>query len=122
MKKWSVLFIKDEASQLIPKKELCDSLFDNFDITSQDEALDYLENENYDMIVSDLTIDASKIGFLKKIKDKKLSSALFAMVSPKDSNKLYSIADLGINAFELTPDQLDQALEALSNFDPYEKK
>ena len=56
----------------------------------------------------------------KQIKDKKPEQTIFAMVAPKDTDKLYGIADLGIHAFELTPEQFDQALQTIAQLNPYE--
>ena len=66
-------------------------------------------------------MEPEEIAFLKQIKDKKSKQTIFALVSPKDTDKLYGIADLGINAFELTPDYFGQALEQIAKFDPYSK-
>ena len=57
--------------------------------------------------------------FLKEIKEKKPQQSLFALVAPKDTDKLYLIANLGIHAFELSPEDFDLALEQIASFDPY---
>lgn len=121
--KWKMLFIKESASKFSLETNLFDELFDHVDIVEgRDQALQALESKEYDLVVADLSVRPEEIGLLKQIKDKELDHAIFGMVLPKDADKLFAIADLGINAFELTPEQFEQALEALANFNPYENK
>jgi len=59
---------------------------------------------------------------MKQLIDLKPEQTIFTLVSPKDTDKLYGIADLGIHAFELEATQFDQALEMIAQFNPYEKR
>ena len=119
-KKWNMLFIKDESSMFDADTNAFNQLFDKVDKASgREEALKLFDVNQYDIVLSDLSVDPEEVAFLKQLKDIKPEQTIFALVSPKDTDKLYGIADLGINAFELTPDYFDQALEQIAMFDPY---
>jgi len=120
-KKWKILFIKDNQSLFNTGNKLFTTLFDTVDfVQGREEALKSFDANSYDIVIGDLSVDPKELGLLKQLQDKKPGQCIFAFVAPKDTDKLYGIADLGINAFELTPDQLEQALETIVDFDPYE--
>lgn len=119
--RWTILFIKDDRSLFDSSTKMFDLLFNRVDVvSSKDETLEFFEKEKYDMVIGDLSVEPELLGLLKQLKDLKPEQEIFALVAPKDTDKLYGIADLGINAFELTPMQFDQALEQIAVFDPYE--
>jgi len=121
--KWKMLFIKDESSTFDSDTNAFDKLFAKVDkVSGREEALKLFDTNQYDIVLSDLSVEPEEVAFLKQIQDKKTEQTIFALVSPKDTDKLYGIADLGINAFELTPDYFDQALEQIAKFDPYAKQ
>lgn len=121
--KWNMLFIKDERSMFDSETKAFDQLFSRVDkVTGREEALKLFDANPYDIVLSDLSVEPEEVAFLKQLKDKKDKQTIFALVSPKDTDKLYGIADLGINAFELTPEYFDQALEQIAIFDPYEEQ
>ncbi len=120
-KQWNILFIAEENSMFDSTTQMFDKAFNNVDkaLDSQ-EALTYIDNNQYDIVISDISVEAMEgIIFLKEIKEKKPEQSIFALVSEKDTDKLYLIADLGINAFELSPEDFDLALEEIGKFDPY---
>jgi DNA-binding NtrC family response regulator len=120
---WKILFIEDERSAFNTDTPLFDTLFEQAD-RSADKAgvLRLLNTNHYDMVIGDLSVEAEGAGLLKQIKDLKPEVTIFAMVSPKDNDKLFGIADLGINAFELAPEQFELALEEIARFNPYAKQ
>ena len=121
-KKWNLLFIEDDRSMFDASTKMFDQLFNKVDkVLGKEETLALVESNQYDIILGDLSVEPEGVGLLKQIKDKKNKQTIFALVSPKDTDKLFGIADLGINAFELTPEQFDQALEQIAVFDPYEE-
>ncbi len=121
--KWNILFIKDDQSMFDTSSKLFDKLFDRADfVQGREETLKLFDANDYDIVIGDLSVEPKELGLLKQLQDKKPQQCIFTLVAPKDTDKLYGIADLGINAFELTPDQFDQALEALAQFNPYEKQ
>jgi DNA-binding NtrC family response regulator len=121
--KCNMLFIKDDRSMFDSDTKAFDQFFSNVDkVTGREEALKLFDANQYDIILSDLSVEPEEVAFLKQIKDKESKQTIFALVSPKDTDKLYGIADLGINAFELTPDYFDQALEQIAMFDPYKEQ
>jgi DNA-binding NtrC family response regulator len=120
-KRWTILFIKDDRSLFDSNTKMFETLFNRVDVVSgKDETVKLFEKENYDIVIGDLSVEPELLGLLKQLKDLKPVQEIFALVAPKDTDKLYGIADLGINAFELTPIQFDQALEQIAVFDPYE--
>jgi len=122
-KRWKVLFIKDDQSMFDTSSKLFEELFDTADfVQGREEALKSFDANSYDIVIGDLSVDPKELGLLKQLQDKKSEQCIFAFIAPKDTDKLYGIADLGINAFELTPDQLEQALETIAQFNPYEKQ
>jgi len=122
-KRWKILFIKDDQSMFDTSSKLFAELFDTVDfVQGREEALRSFDANSYDIVIGDLSVDPKELGLLKQLQDKKNEQCIFAFVAPKDTDKLYGIADLGINAFELTPDQLEQALETIAQFNPYEKQ
>ena len=120
-KKWNILFIKNDKSKFELRTKAFDTLFNTVDISlSKEQTLKLFNGNNYDIVIGDISIDPEGVAFLKQLKDIKPKQSIFALVSPKDEDKLYPIADLGINAIELTEIQFDQALETISKFNPYE--
>lgn len=121
-KKWNMLFITDSRSTFDVDTKVLDQFFNKVDkALDKEEALKLFDANKYDIVLSDLSVEPERVGLLKQIKDMKTEQAIFALLLPKDTDKLYGIADLGINAFELTPSQFDQALETIAQFDPYEE-
>ena len=119
-KKWNLLFIQDDRSMFDVDTKVFDQLFNKVDkVLGKEEALTLFDINQYDIVLGDLSVEPEGVGLLKQIIDTKPEQAIFALVSPKDTDKLFGIADLGINAFELTPEQFDQALEQIAIFDPY---
>lgn len=117
--KYNVLFIQDNNSLLNLKSELFNQLFNKVDFTlEKEEALELFHTNKYDIIIGDITVEPKGVGLLKQIRDQKAEQIIFALVSPKDSEKLYKIADLNIHAFELIPEYFNLALEEISKFDP----
>lgn len=116
-KKRKLLFITDSRSAFDANSEKLTSLFEKADVAlSNPKAMKYAYDQAYDVIVGDLTVSLETLTLLKQIKDMKKETLFFALVSPKDADKLYRIADLGIHAFELLPEQFDLALEAIAKF------
>ena len=123
VKKWSLLFIQDEKSMFDSGTIMFNILFNRVDkVLSKEEALRLFDVNDYDIVLGDLSVQPEDVGLLKQIKDMKPEQTIFALVSPKDTDKLFGIADLGINAFELTPEYFDQALEQIAIFDPSAKQ
>ena len=119
-KKWNVLFIKDDRSMFDSGTKMFNHLFNKVDkVLGKEEVLKLFDSNQYDIVLADISVEPEAVGLLKQMQDKKPEQAIFALVSPKDTDKLYGIADLGINAFELTPGQFDQALEQIAMFNPY---
>lgn len=122
-KKWNLLFIQDERSKFDAETKMFNTLFNKVDkVIGKEEALSFFNANQYDIVLSDLSVEPERVGLLKQIKDLRSEQTIFALVSPKDTDKLYGIADLGINAFELTPEYFDQALEQIALFDPHTKQ
>ncbi len=122
-KKWNVLFIEDDRSMFDSGTKMFNELFNKVDkVLGKEEALKLFDSNQYDIVLADLSVEPEGVGLLKQMKDKKPEQAIFALVAPKDTDKLFGIADLGINAFELIPIQFDQALEQIAMFNPYEEQ
>ena len=116
-KKWNILFIKDDRSMFDSDTKIFNDLFNKVDkVLGKEEALRFFNSNQYDIVLADLSVEAEGVGLLKQMKDNKTEQVIFALVSPEDTDKLYGIADLGINAFELIPEQFDQALEQIAIF------
>ena len=121
-KKWSLLFIKDENSKFDLQTKAFNALFSKVDmVLGRQEALHLFDKNDYDIVIGDISIKPEELAFLKQIKDKKFEQTIFALVAPKDTDKLYGIADLGLHAIELTPTQFEEALEMIAQFNPYEE-
>ena len=121
--KWDLLFIEDARSKFDSGTEMFAQLFNRVDrAQGREEALRLFDNNSYDMIICDLSVKPEEIAFMKQLKDKKPEQTIFVLVEEKDTDKVYGFADLGINAFILTPEQFDQALETIAEFNPYEEK
>lgn len=121
-KKWNLLFIEDSGSLFDSDSKMFHQLFNKVDkVLSKEETLKLFDLNEYDFVIGDISVVPEGLALLKQLKDKRPKQEIFALVSPKDTDKLYGIADLGINAFELTPMQFDQALETIAQMDPNEK-
>jgi DNA-binding NtrC family response regulator len=115
--KRSVLFITDTRSAFDAQTERFNDLFEQVDVAqSNPEAMKFVYGTAYDVVIGDLTASLETLALLKQIKDMKKEALIFALVAPKDADKLYGIADLGIHAFELLPEQFEAALEAIADF------
>ena len=122
IKKWKILFIQDEKSAFDAETTVFHTLFAKVDkVPSRKEALKFFDKNVYDIVIADLSVRPEELAFMKQLQDLKGGQCIFTLVSPKDTDKLYGIADLGVHAFELEPSQLDQALEVIAQFDPYEE-
>ncbi len=122
-KKWNVLFIKDEKSMFDSETKAFEQYFIKTDKSLGREAsLKLFDDHAYDIVICDLSVRPEEIAFMKQLKDKKADQCIFVLVDEKDTDKVYGFADMGIHAFILTPEQFDQALEAISQFDPYEEQ
>ncbi len=122
-KKWNVLFIKDEKSMFDSDTNAFEQCFQTIDKTQgREESLRLFEKNVYDIVICDLSVQPEEIAFMKQLKDNKPEQCIFVLVDEKDTDKVYGFADMGIHAFILTPEQFDQALEAISQFDPYEEQ
>ena len=114
-----VLFIKDRNSSMDAETKKFDELFEQVDIAfSGEEAVPMLYRTKYDIVIGDLSVETHGLATLKQINEMRKETVVFALVSPKDSEKLYKISELGINAFELLPEQFDLALETIADFSP----
>jgi len=118
--KWNVLYIGDDRSAFDAQTPMFKALFGNVDIAmGREETLKFFEENRYDIVIGDLSVSPEAVGVLKQLKDIRKEQTIFAMVSPEDTDKLYGIADLGIHAFELTPEHFDLALEEIAKFNPH---
>ena len=119
--RWNILFITEENSDLDSNTPTFEAVFNHVDKTKGiDGALASVDKNLYDIVIGDISVDVMEgIMLLKQIKEKKPDQSIFALVSPKDTDKLYLIANLGINAFELDAETFDLALEEIAKFDPY---
>lgn len=123
-KKWNILFIKDDKSVLDSGSQALKDLFEKADIApDKHKALKLIFANDYDIMIHDMTTDPIYgTSFAKQIKQMKPEQVQVALVSASDEEKIGGLIDLGVNAFLLTPEQLDQALEAISQMDPYLKQ
>lgn len=113
----SVLYIKESGSSFNTNTEHFNTLFKSVDIANnKEEAMKFCYKNKYDIIIGDLSIRPENVSVLKELKEMQKGTRIFAMLSPKDANKLYVIAELGINAFELIPEQFELALEEIARF------
>jgi len=122
-KQWNILFIEEDKSTLDSNTEMFNTLFNKVDkVKDSDEALELIENNKYDIVISDISVEfLDGVRLLKVIKNRKPDLALFAFVTEKDADKIFGISEQGIHVFELAPEQFDLALEELSKFDLYQK-
>ena len=123
-KKWNILFITEDNSMMNSDTQMFKQAFNKADkALNAKEALEFIDNNSYDMIINDISIEVMEgIIFLKEIKEKKPQQCIFAFDTQKDSDKLYFISDLGINAFEVSPENFDLALDEIGKFDPYSQE
>lgn len=119
--KWNILFIAEDKSLLNSNTPIFDQIFHKVDkVLGSNEALKHIDSNQYDMVISDISVEPMEgIILLKEIKEKKPDQTIFALVTEQDSDKLYLIANLGIHAFELSPDDFELAVEQIASFDPY---
>jgi len=120
--KWDVLFIQDEDSDFNTDTKVFDEVFNRVDkVQGREESLRRFNNNLYDMVICDLSVNPEEIAFMKQLQDKKPKQTIFVFVEEQDTDKVYGFADLGINAFILSPDQFDEALAEIARFNPYEE-
>ena len=71
------------------------------------------------MVIGDLSKEPENIAFMKQIQDIKPKQSIFVLVDEIDTDKVYGFANMNINAFIISADQFEAALEELAKFDPY---
>lgn len=122
--KWDILFIAENESMFDSNTPMFDQLFNKVDkVLDADEAVALADNNNYDVIISDISVEfVDGIRLLKLINSRKAGQAIYALVTEKDSDKLFGIAEQGIHVFELEPTQFDLALETIAGMNPNLKK
>lgn len=122
--KWDILFIAENDSTFDANTPMFDQLFNKVDkVLDADEAVRLADNNNYDVIISDISVEfIDGIRLLKLINSRKAGQAIYALVTPKDSDRLFGISEQGIHAFELEPTQFDLALETIAGMNPKLKK
>lgn len=122
-KKWNILYVEDTRSQFNTDTKAFDTYFNHVDkVSNRESALDLFEKNSYDIVINDLSIDPEEVAFMKQLQDIKKEQSLFVLVDEKDTDKVYGMADMGIHAFIISPEQFEAALEAIGNFDPYEQQ
>jgi DNA-binding NtrC family response regulator len=121
--KWKILFKTKENSQFDVNSPAFEKFFKSaYKTTNIKEVQELIQHNSYDMIISDISLDAFYGGIeLKEMIEKDPSLTIFALLTPRDSDKLLALSEMGINAFELIPEQLDLALEEISKFNPHKK-
>jgi DNA-binding NtrC family response regulator len=112
-----VLFIKDENSLFEINQAIFDQCFTHADIAlDTPQGLKFSDETVYDIIINDVTMDLAKgTTLLKHMKQMQPKTALFAFVSPDDEENMGELLDMGVNAFVLTAEQLDPALQAIAD-------
>ncbi len=123
-KKLNVLFIKDENSMLETNAKAFTELFNKVEIApDKHKALKLIYANEYDIIIHDITTDPIYgTTFTKQIKDMKPKQVQVALVAAKDEENIGGLIDFGVHTFLLTPEQLDQALEVISQMDTTPKQ
>ena len=121
MKKWNILYIKDDKTVLEIESKAFSELFNKVDVApDRHKALKLIFANEYDIIVNDISSDPLEgTTFIKQIKQMKPTQVQVALVLASDEEKIGGLIDLGVNAFLLEPEQLPQALEAISDMNPY---
>ncbi len=121
---WSLLYIEDKSSRIDSDTPALHTHFKSVDKAGDHQsALKRIYINTYDFIVLDATINfRNHISFLKEIKQLKPDTEVIALAGLSDEDKVGHVIDDGINAFVLTADQFDQALEAIAQMDPHAKK
>ncbi len=119
-KKWNILFIEDEKSEFDLNTKMFDELFNKVDrVLGREDSLKLFNSNEYDMVIGDLSKEPENIAFMKQIQDIKPKQSIFVLVDEIDTDKVYGFADMNINAFIISADQFEAALEELAKFDPY---
>jgi len=92
-KKWDLLFIQEENSELNSNTPAFDEHFNFVDkVLGKEEALMHLKVNKYDVIINDITQEAlDGINLIKVIREKMPDQSIFALVAGKDEDKLYGI-------------------------------
>ncbi len=123
-KKWNILFVKDDQTALHVNEQILSQYFNKIAIAAdRHKALKLIYANNYDIVINDITTDPLEgTVFIKQTKTMKPEQVQVALVLASDEEKIGGLIDSGINTFLLEPQQLEQALEAISDMNPYLKK
>jgi two-component system, OmpR family, response regulator len=113
-----VLFIETDESIFNYKTTAFDDFFNNVErVKGEQKALKLIYNNQYDAIISDMSIDVlDGITFMKQIKEMKPQQIIFTLVATKDEENIGALIDAGIHSFVLEPEQFDQAMETIAGF------
>ena len=123
-KRWNILFVKDDKTVLNTDAKILSEHFNKVDIAqNRHQALKLIYANTYDIVINDITTDPlDGTVFIKQTKKMKPEQVQVALVLVNDEEKIGGLIDAGVNTFLLAPEQLEQALEAISDMDPYLKK
>ena len=112
----NILFNKDTKSMFDSGSKMFTELFNKVDVApDKHKALKLIFANDYDIIINDMSTNpVDGISFMKQIKDFKPQQNIVALVALEDEDKIGGLIETGIHAFILTPNDLDQALEAIA--------
>jgi len=122
--KMDLLFIKDNKSMFDLSTNMFKELFDKVEIVSDtNKALKFISRNPFHIVISDVSVEPiDGITFIKQIKELKPELIVAALVASEDEDKIGGLIETGVHAFVLAPEQLDQALEVISQMKPDKKR
>lgn len=117
-KQKSLLFIQAKETIFNYKTELFESAFSSTSFAADEKtALSRIYKNNYDYIVSDMSVNIlDGITFVKQLKELKPEAFIYTLVAQEDEDKIGALIDAGIHTFVLSAEQFEQALETISEF------
>ena len=118
-KKHDLLFIEDYKSPYKTTMQHLEKLFKQVDkVTYHDEALHLFKNNNYDIVVYDISMQPEKVKLIKQLQDIKSMQPIFVLLQESTEDHAFGLSQLGVNVIILTPEQLNEAFENIALFDP----
>ena len=119
VQKKDLLFVEDPKSSFNASAGVIEEFFNKVDkVSYYDEALHLFDNNNYDIVLYDISMHPEKIKFIKQIQAKKSMQPIFTLLLNTAEDLAFGLSQLGVNVVVIHPSQFDEALENIATFNP----
>ncbi|HIP20351.1 MAG TPA: response regulator [Sulfurimonas sp.] len=119
VQKKDILFVEDPKSLFNESEGVLEEFFNKVDkVSYYDEALHLFQNNTYDIVLYDISMNPEKIKFIKQIQKEKSMQPIFTLLQDTSEGFAFGLSQLGVNVVVIKPSQFDEALQNIATFNP----